>query len=181
MSTAYLFEGLKAHYRARGLTYRDVAKVLKISESTVKRIFSTRDCTLARLEELCAVVQVDIAEIARGAPRTARLITRLTQAQEQELVDDLRLLIVAVCAMGNVPLEDIVRVYAISKAQCIGLLAKMVNHDMLRLALITGFLGGFTTFSAYSLETLNLFRNNTGVGVIVYIDVFTVTVLNSVV
>lgn len=42
---------------------------------------------------------------------------------------------------------------------CIGLLAKMVNHDVLRLALITGFLGGFTTFSAYSLETLNLFRN----------------------
>lgn len=41
----------------------------------------------------------------------------------------------------------------------IGLLAKMVNHDVLRLALITGFLGGFTTFSAYSLETLNLFRN----------------------
>jgi fluoride exporter len=41
----------------------------------------------------------------------------------------------------------------------IGLLAKMVNHDVLRLALITGFLGGFTTFSAYGLETLNLFRN----------------------
>ena len=42
---------------------------------------------------------------------------------------------------------------------CIGLLAKMVNHDVLRLTLITGFLGGFTTFSAFSLETLNLFRN----------------------
>lgn len=42
---------------------------------------------------------------------------------------------------------------------CIGLLAKMVNHDVLRLALITGFLGGFTTFSAFSLETLHLFRN----------------------
>lgn len=42
---------------------------------------------------------------------------------------------------------------------CIGLLAKMVNHDALRLTLITGFLGGFTTFSAFSLETLHLFRN----------------------
>lgn len=125
MSTAYLFEGLKAHYRARGLSYRDVAKALNISEATVKRIFSTRDCTLARLEELCSVVQVDIAEIARGAPRTARLMTQLTQEQEQELVDDLRLLIVAVCAMGNVPLDDIVRVYDISKVQCIGLLAKL--------------------------------------------------------
>ena len=42
---------------------------------------------------------------------------------------------------------------------CIGLLARMVNHDVLRLALITGFLGGFTTFSAFSLETFHLFRN----------------------
>lgn len=125
MSTAYLFEGLKAHYRARGLSYRDVAKALKISEATVKRIFSTRDCTLARLEALCAVVQIDLAEIARGAPRVTRLITQLTKEQEQELVDDLRLLIVAVCAMGNVPLADIVRVYDISRVQCIGLLAKL--------------------------------------------------------
>ena len=42
---------------------------------------------------------------------------------------------------------------------CIGLLARMVNHDVLRLALITGFLGGFTTFSAFSLETMQLLRN----------------------
>jgi CrcB protein len=47
----------------------------------------------------------------------------------------------------------------ISGCFCIGLLARMVDHDMLRLALITGFLGGFTTFSAFSLETLQLLRN----------------------
>lgn len=50
---------------------------------------------------------------------------------------------------------------AVNLAGCflIGLLARMVTHDMLRLTLITGFLGGFTTFSAYGLETLQLFRN----------------------
>jgi len=133
MSYAYLFEGLKAHYRARGLGYRDVARALKISEATVKRIFSTRDCTLARLEQLCAVVQVDLAELSRSAPRTARLITQLTQEQEQELIDDLRLLIVAVCAMGNMPIDDIVRVYTITKTQCIGLLAKLDRIGFLEL------------------------------------------------
>ena len=41
----------------------------------------------------------------------------------------------------------------------IGLAAKTVSDEMLRLTLITGFLGGFTTFSAFSLETLHFFRN----------------------
>jgi CrcB protein len=52
---------------------------------------------------------------------------------------------------------------------CIGLLAKMVTHDVLRLTLITGFLGGFTTFSAFSLETFNLFRNGMGSMAVLYV------------
>jgi fluoride exporter len=41
----------------------------------------------------------------------------------------------------------------------IGLASKIVTGELLRLALITGFLGGFTTFSAFSMETFQLLRN----------------------
>jgi fluoride exporter len=44
----------------------------------------------------------------------------------------------------------------------IGLLWGMLegqSQDQLRLFLFIGLLGGFTTFSAYSIETLNLFRD----------------------
>ncbi len=133
MSANYLFEALKAHYRTRGLTYRDVAAQLKISEATVKRIFSTRDCTLARLEELCTVAQVELVDIARGAPRRSRLLTQLTAKQEQEIVDDMRLLIVAVCSMNSMRFEEIVATYTISEAQCVALLARLDKIGFLEL------------------------------------------------
>ena len=133
MSANYLFESLKAHFRTRGLTYRDVAAALKISEATVKRIFSTRDCTLARLEQLCSVAQVELADIARGAPRRSRLLTQLSEKQEQELVDDIRLLIVAVCTMNSMRFEDIVATYDVSETQCIALLARLDKIGFLEL------------------------------------------------
>ncbi len=37
MSFDYLFEALKAHARARGMTYKDIAQALEVSEGTVNR------------------------------------------------------------------------------------------------------------------------------------------------
>jgi hypothetical protein len=133
MSFGYVFEALKAHYRTRGLTYRDVAKALDLSEATIKRIFSERDCTLTRLEALCSVAQVDLPQIARGASRESRLLTRLTQQQEQEIIDDIELFIVAVCAMANMRFERIITSYRISEARCVTLLAKLDHIGFLEL------------------------------------------------
>ena len=66
MASGFVFEALKMHLKARGMTYADVAKALKISEATVKRIFASKNCTLERLDEICQLVQVDLAELARG-------------------------------------------------------------------------------------------------------------------
>lgn len=133
MSFGYVFEALKAHLRTRGMTYKDLAVALKVSEATVKRVFSERDCTLRRLEQICEVVQVDLQGISRGAPRRSRLITQLTRQQEQEIVEDHRLFLVAVCAMSNLRLEDIIAIYDISEAQCVGLLARLDKIGFLEL------------------------------------------------
>jgi DNA-binding Xre family transcriptional regulator len=133
MSSGFVFEGLKMHLKARGMTYADVAKALKISEATVKRIFAAKNCTLERLDTLCELVQVDLAELARGMPRESRLINRLSQAQEEELMSDPALLLVAVSALHQMRAEDIVETYKLTDAQCLKLLLRLERIGILDL------------------------------------------------
>jgi hypothetical protein len=133
MDNAYLFEALKTHLRARGLTYKNVAEALKLSEGTIKRTFSEGDCTLGRLTQICDLVGVDLREIAQGVPREPRLLRQLTRAQEQELVDDIWLFIVAVNAMGNLRFEEILGRYRLTEAQCVKLLARLDKIGFLEL------------------------------------------------
>lgn len=49
------------------------------------------------------------------------------------------------------------------------LFAERPAPEWLRLGLITGVLGGFTTFSAFSLETLELLRGDGAVSAVLYV------------
>jgi fluoride exporter len=56
----------------------------------------------------------------------------------------------------------------------IGILAELVARKLsapveLRLLLVVGFLGGFTTFSSFSLDTLSLFEKGEGVAALAYV------------
>lgn len=133
MSSAFVFDGLKMHLKARGLTYEDLARSLKISEATVKRIFSKRNCTLDRLNSICELLQVDLAELARGMPRDNRLISRLTPEQEEELMSDPALMLVAVSALNQMRIDEITETYKLDQAQCIALLLRLERIGILEL------------------------------------------------
>ena len=125
MQAAALIDTLKRMLKAKGLTYADVAKGLALSEATVKRIFSRGDFTLQRLEEVCRLARIDFAELAAAAGDEAQGVTELTEAQEQEIVSDPALLLVAWCAVNNWTFEQIVATYDLTHAQCVRCLARL--------------------------------------------------------
>lgn len=87
--TRHLLSALKKCLRAKGISYRDVAAMLEISESSVKRIFAEETFTLKRLEEVCNIAGVSIYELARMTKMNAQdEIKVLSLAQERSLADD---------------------------------------------------------------------------------------------
>jgi transcriptional regulator with XRE-family HTH domain len=63
----HLIDVLKRCLRNRNLTYRDVARRLDLSESSVKRIFSGYAFRLDRLEAICALMDMRIIDLCRMA------------------------------------------------------------------------------------------------------------------
>ena len=125
MRAAALVEALKRTLKAKGLTYADVAGAIALSEASVKRMFARGDFTLQRLEEICRFARIDLTELAESAGEDTQGIAHLSVEQEEEIVSDPRLLLVAWCAVNNWTFEQIVATYALTDAECIGCLTKL--------------------------------------------------------
>jgi transcriptional regulator with XRE-family HTH domain len=128
-----LVEVLKRELKSRGVTYAQVARKLGLSEASVKRMFSRREFTLKRLDQVCQLTQSDFSDLARTLEREETLISQLSPEQEKEIASSLKLFLVAVCVLNHVPLEHIVAVYDVSQAECIQLLVKLDRIGFIRL------------------------------------------------
>ena len=131
--TAALVDVLKRELRARGVTYAQVARNLKLSEASVKRMFSKRDFTLKRLDRICELTRAEFSDLARILHEEENLVSQLTWEQEREIVSDHKLFLAAVCALNRVSWEQIIAVYDISRAECIQLLVRLDRLGFIQL------------------------------------------------
>ncbi|HEX9674159.1 MAG TPA: helix-turn-helix domain-containing protein [Burkholderiales bacterium] len=132
-TSAGLVEVLKRELRSRGITYARVARELRLSEASVKRMFSRRNFSLKRLDQVCQLANSEFSDIARVLHQEESLISRLSHEQEQEIVSNPKLFLVAVCALNHVGFDQIVATYDISRPECIQLLARLDRLGFIRL------------------------------------------------
>jgi AcrR family transcriptional regulator len=116
---------IKRQLKLRGLTYRDAARALGLSEPSVKRLFGSGRITLDRLLALCDLLQLSLAELTDEAAHDLPRLNVLSNAQESELAEDTRLLLVAVCVLNHWSPASIVRRYAIDERECLRLLLRL--------------------------------------------------------
>jgi transcriptional regulator with XRE-family HTH domain len=127
-----LVDTLKRLLKARGITYGELAARIDMSEASVKRMFSQKNFTLQRLDDILTASGIEFDELsaAQGGPT---LISQLTLAQEREIIGDPRLLVVAVSAMNHIAFDDIVRYYDMTELEVTKYLLRLDKIGFLEL------------------------------------------------
>ncbi|WP_292936521.1 helix-turn-helix domain-containing protein [Noviherbaspirillum sp.] len=128
-----LVDALKRELKARGITYADLAARIRMSEASVKRMFSQKNFTLQRLDEILNAAQIDFRDVALVAHDESRLISELSYAQEKEIIGDTRLFVVAVSVLNQFTVAQIVQIYQMTEAEVVKYLIRLDKIGFLEL------------------------------------------------
>lgn len=131
--SAQLISTIKRLLKSQGLTYRDVARALKLSEPSIKRLFASGSFTINRLVQVGNLLGYTLAELSKEALAAQPRLSTLTDIQEREIVSDPKLMIIAICALNNWSLDEIVEIYKVGHAECIKYLLRLDKMRILDL------------------------------------------------
>lgn len=128
-----LLSALKRQLKLRDLTYADVANHLDLSEASVKRLFSDGNISVRRLESVCSLLSITLTDLVLIAQLEQTQITSLTLEQEQQIVGDEMLLLVAVLVIDGFTFDNIVTQFEIQETALIQYLAHLDRLKIIEL------------------------------------------------
>ncbi|MEM8682152.1 MAG: helix-turn-helix transcriptional regulator [Pseudomonadota bacterium] len=132
-TSARIIDTLKRELKTRGFTYRDLAARLELSESAVKHMFATGNFSLRRLDAICDVLELDFSDLVDICMARDQHIEQLSEQQEQEIMSDMRLLLVAYCLLNHWSFDEILRRYDVSPQQGRAYLRKLDRMQFIEL------------------------------------------------
>jgi transcriptional regulator with XRE-family HTH domain len=127
-ATAIIVRGVKSRLRANGMSYRELAEQLGVSEPTIKRDLSRGKFSLERLDKICEVLGVEVTDLLQPAENAA--LTELSEDQERALVVNPRLLLVTYLVVNDWKFSEIIGTFRLDENELVNILLKM---DRLRI------------------------------------------------
>jgi len=118
-----LIKNLKSRLRADGISYRELAKRLDLSEATIKRDLSRGAFSLQRLDQICEVLGLTLEDLLQA--QSVAALTELSDEQERALVSRPKLLLVAYLTANDWKFNEIVATYQLSESELIDILLKL--------------------------------------------------------
>ena len=120
-----LVQALRGTLRQRGMTYRELAEALGLSEPTIKRDFSRGDFPLRRLDRICEVLELSLHDLVQGVGAAGSALTQLSEQQERALVRDPRLVLVTYLLVNDWKLGEISASFSLDENALVSLLLRL--------------------------------------------------------
>ena len=132
--TTSIIDALKRQLKKDGKTYVDVAECLQLSQASVKRLFAGNDLSLKRLDAICTMLNIQIADLITEMARDQyNRVSELTEAQEEEIAGDLGLLLIAVLVLNRWTFTELREHYKFTEAETIRYLARLDQLKLIEL------------------------------------------------
>jgi len=128
-----IIDTLKLELRAQNVNYRELAKKLKLSESTIKHMFSARNFSLKRLDKICELLGLELTDLVNKHEARIPKMEQLSLEHERQLISDIPLLLVAYCVTNQWTIDDILGRYDLSEPECIRCLVQLDRMKMIEL------------------------------------------------
>ncbi len=128
-----LVDELKRSLKQQGITYAQLSRGLRLSESSVKRMFSKRSFSLQRMEQICNLAGLEITDLVELLNERREYLTELTPEQEQTLVTDPRLLLLTYLLVNGWRLGEITANFAIEDNEMEQLLIRLDRAKIIEL------------------------------------------------
>ena len=128
-----LVHELKNQLKLRGITYRELAQQLELSESAVKQMFSSGNMTLSRLDRICEILSMDLSDLMRLSGDAGKQLQSLSLDQEAELIGDSKLLLLAYCLVNHWSFAEILDKYELTEVEGIRYFARLDRMKLIEL------------------------------------------------
>lgn len=129
-----IITALKNAIRNRGMTYKQVAEKLSVSEKTIKRLFQEKDCSLSRLNEICSVIDISIYDLLEFSRHYHDVPSELSLDQQIYLQNHpYHFSFIFFLTLGH-SIEEIRESYGLSKISIFRYLRDLDSHGFLELS-----------------------------------------------